>query len=220
VEETNLSSKPEQISKSAKLISEKIFSDNKLKKIAIIGKNQFTDTLTKIFNKSQNYSLESPNSNFFSSKCESEFNEKIFRILIHYDIIIIGKKSNKLIKKKIILSALKERKQKPFFIIDVNIPSNAEPDIINIDNCFLFDLNDLEQFFSNKMFDEVDKTPSMDDTFYELVEQLELILKTQIRNKVDQVYFIESKFKDFFRLLNNQKEKNTIINFLNFLLKK
>ena len=84
----------------------------------------------------------------------------------------------------------------------------------------MFDLNDLEQFFSNKMFDEVDKTPSMDDTFYELVEQLELILKTQIRNKVDQVYFIESKFKDFFRLLNNQKEKNTIINFLNFLLKK
>ena len=100
MEETNLSSKPEQISKSAKLISEKIFSDNKLKKIAIIGKNQFTNTLTKIFNKSQNYSLESPNSNFFSSKCESEFNEKIFRILIHYDIIIIGKKSNKLIKKK------------------------------------------------------------------------------------------------------------------------
>ena len=138
MEEINLSSKPEQISKSAKLICEKIFSGNVKKKIAIIGKNQFINSLKETFNNTESYQLSKPNSDFFESKSDDEFNEKIIQTLSVYDVIIIGKKSKKLIKKKTVLSALKLRKQKPILIIDVNIPINAEPDIINIDNCFFF----------------------------------------------------------------------------------
>lgn len=220
MEETNLSSKPEQISKSAKLISEKIFSGDDKKKIAIIGKNQFTNSLKETFNRAGSYQLNKPNTDFFESKSEVEFNEKIIQILSDYDVVIIGKKSNKLIKKKMILSALKVRKQKPILIIDVNIPSNAEPDIINIDNCFLFDLNDLEQFFSNKIFDSMKKKTDLNEDFFEIVERLELFLKTEINYELNQIYYLEEKVKSFFSILETEKEKKTIINFLHFLLKK
>ena len=125
-----------------------------------------------------------------------------------------------MIKKHTILSALKLRKQKPILIIDVNIPSNAEPDIINIDNCFLFDLNDLEQFFSNKILDSIKKTTDLSEDFYETVERLELFLKTEINYEINQIYYLEEKVKSFFSILETEKEKKTIINFLNFLLKK
>ena len=151
---------------------------------------------------------------------KEEFDEKIIQILCDYDVIIIGKKSKKLIKKKTVLSALKLRKQKPILIIDVNIPSNAEPDIINIDNCFLFDLNDLEQFFSNKILDSIKKTTDLSEDFYETVERLELFLKTEINYEINQIYYLEEKVKSFFSILETEKEKKTIINFLNFLLKK
>ena len=219
MEEINLSSKPEQISKSAKLICEKIFNGN-VKKIAVIGKNQFTNSLKETFNRTESYQLSKPNSDFFESRSEEEFNEKIIQILCGYDVIIIGKKSKKLIKKKTVLSALKLRKQKPILIIDVNIPSNAEPDIINIDNCFLFDLNDLEQFFSNKILDSIKKTTDLSEDFYETVERLELFLKTEINYDINQIYYLEDKVKSFFSILETEKEKKTIINFLNFLLKK
>tara|TARA_B100000242_G_scaffold262071_1_gene208244 strand:- start:195 stop:857 length:663 start_codon:yes stop_codon:yes gene_type:complete len=220
VEDINLSSKPEQISKSAKLICEKIFSGNIKKKIAIIGKNQFINSLKETFNKTESYQLSKPNSDFFESKSEDDFNEKIIQILSVYDVIIIGKKSKKLIKKKTVLSALKLRKQKPILIIDVNIPSNAEPDIINIDNCFFFDLNDLEQFFSNKILDSIKKTTDLSEDFYETVEKLELFLKTEVSYEINQIYNLEGKVKSFFSILETEKEKKTIINFLNYLLKK
>ena len=102
----------------------------------------------------------------------------------------------------------------------MNIPSNAEPDIINIDNCFLFDLNDLEQFFSNKILDSIKKTTDLSEDFYETVERLELFLKTEINYEINQIYYLEEKVKSFFSILETEKEKKTIINFLNFLLKK
>ena len=102
----------------------------------------------------------------------------------------------------------------------MNIPSNAEPDIINIDNCFLFDLNDLEQFFSNKILDSIKKTTDLSEDFYETVERLEPFLKTEINYDINQIYYLEEKVKSFFSILETEKEKKTIINFLNFLLKK
>ena len=71
-----------------------------LKKKAVIGKNQFTNSLKETFNRTESYQLSKPNSDFFESRSEEEFNEKIIQILCDYDVIIIGKKSKKLIKRK------------------------------------------------------------------------------------------------------------------------
>ena len=54
----------------------------------------------------------------------------------------------KVISKEIAKVFLKERKQKPIFFVDVGLPGNVDPEISKISNCYLFDLNDLEQFFT------------------------------------------------------------------------
>ena len=38
------------------------------------------------------------------------------------------------------------RRQKPIFLIE-GIPGNIDPSVSKLSNLFLFDLNDLEQFF-------------------------------------------------------------------------
>ena len=43
---------------------------------------------------------------------------------------------------------LERRKQKPIFFVDIGLPGNIDPEISKISNCYLFDLNDLEQFFT------------------------------------------------------------------------
>ena len=85
---------------------------------------------------------------------------------------------------------------------------------------FFFDLNDLEQFFSNKILDSIKKTTDLSEDFYETVEKLELFLKTEVSYEINQIYNLEGKVKSFFSILETEKEKKTIINFLNFLLKK
>ncbi len=41
--------------------------------------------------------------------------------------------------------ALRRRRQRPIFIIDAGIPGDVEPDVNQLDNAFLYDLNDLER---------------------------------------------------------------------------
>ena len=42
----------------------------------------------------------------------------------------------------------KKKETKANFFIDVGLPGNIDPEISKISNCYLFDLNDLEQFFT------------------------------------------------------------------------
>ena len=67
----------------------------------------------------------------------------------------------------------KREKAKTNFFVDVGLPGNVDPEISKISNCYLFDLNDLEQFFSlffgeNNMgkFDDHEKFYLEEDKIY------------------------------------------------------
>lgn len=216
----NLSSKPEQISKSASLISERIFGEHIIKNVSLIGKNQFVNSLEDIFKKSRNYNLNFPDLDIFDTKIESDFNREILELLIYSDIFEIGTKTEYLIKQNLVLQALKKRKQRPILILDLSIPGNAESDLMKLDNCFLFDLNDLEQFFSNKVIDYVNTGKNFNDDFSELVDKIELFFKTEMDSRSEQVYHLEEKLKEYYKSLNKKEEKRIILNFLSLLLKK
>ena len=76
--------------------------------------------------------------------------DKLSDFFKNYDMILIGYKSeSKLIEEALVKKILKKRKQKPIFFIDCGIPGNINMNISNIGNCYLFDLNDLEQLYSS-----------------------------------------------------------------------
>ena len=65
------------------------------------------------------------------------------------DIFLIGfKKGEKVFSKELIKKLLTMRRQKPIFLIEGALPGNIDPSVSKLSNLFLFDLNDLEQFFS------------------------------------------------------------------------
>jgi len=86
--------------------------------------------------------------------CElaSEFNGKPIRWedflheLVHADIIICstGAPTYVLLKEQM-LKVMKERKQRPVFIIDISVPRNIDPEINKIDNVYLYSVDDLQE---------------------------------------------------------------------------
>jgi glutamyl-tRNA reductase len=73
----------------------------------------------------------------------------MFREFQHYlknvDIVIASTASpNFIIKPDQILEVMKERRHKPMFFIDISVPRNVDPLVNNIDNCYVYDVDDLQ----------------------------------------------------------------------------
>ncbi len=52
--------------------------------------------------------------------------------------------SHYLIRQEDVHRAIRQRKNRPIFLIDISVPRNIDPDVRNIDNVFLYDIDDLE----------------------------------------------------------------------------
>ncbi len=71
--------------------------------------------------------------------------EELPNALISADIVISSTGApNFVITKKIIASILKKRKYKPLFIIDIAVPRDVEPEVNNLENVYLYDIDDLK----------------------------------------------------------------------------
>jgi glutamyl-tRNA reductase len=73
----------------------------------------------------------------------------MFREFPHYlknvDIVIASTASpNFIIKPDQIHEVMKERRHKPMFFIDISVPRNIDPLVNNIDNCYVYDVDDLQ----------------------------------------------------------------------------
>ncbi len=73
----------------------------------------------------------------------------MFREFPHYlknaDIVIASTASpNFLIKPEQVEEVMRERKNRPMFFIDISVPRNIDPEVNNIDNCYVYDVDDLQ----------------------------------------------------------------------------
>jgi len=71
--------------------------------------------------------------------------EDLLNELIHIDIVICSTAApHYILMKKEIQGIMKQRKQKPMFIIDISVPRNIDPEINDLDNVYLYDIDDLQ----------------------------------------------------------------------------
>ena len=178
------SSKPKQITKAIVKISHQIFGENGNVEIATIGDEEMVEDIRenlknfsfkkiRIFDKSINY--------FFDEKLKKIIDEvKFLDDFKKSDIFLIGfKKGKKVFSKNLIKKLLTVRKQKPIFLIEAALPGNIDPSVSKLSNLFLFDLNDLEQFFSffnqdkiterqNFLLEEIEKNENLNNFFKKL----------------------------------------------------
>ena len=215
------SSKPNQIAEAALETSKIIFGDLKTVEVLAVGDSELTKNIG-------NY-LKKKFSNFdecFHSEAEYYNNQRkeikdieiLSNFLKPYDIILVGFRSNfKLVNNLVVKKIMEKRKHKPIFLIDCGIPGNIESEIFKISNCFLNDLNDLEQFYS-KIYDlSFEETIEINSEF--LDEKLNDFLSNFIRKidlNPDQVSIFEKYLRNYFEKETNEKEKSSILKFLNF----
>ena len=122
------------------------------------------------------------------------------------DIFLIGfKKGEKVFSKDLIKKLLTMRRQKPIFLIEGALPGNIDPSVSKLSNLFLFDLNDLEQFFS---FFNQDKIAERQNFLLEEIEKNE-----NLNNFFKKLNFNLTQKQIFFENLNTFLLKEGDINF-------
>lgn len=148
------SSKPKQITQAAINVSGRVFGDLKNVSIVTINNSDIAQAIFNNFEKKKikkSSQIKNSDEQFFDAINKNN-TLQIIREIKDYDILIFGFSGNfRILDKKIISSLLKIRKQKPLIIIDCGIPGNVDTKARTITNCFLFDLNDLEQIYSQDL---------------------------------------------------------------------
>ena len=202
------SSKPKQIAQAAIQILLRVYGDlNSVNFLVISDMKLPIDIAQNFENIGLNKYLicQDPLEKIFNQKKENIYiDENLINKLKTFDLIMIGYKTqSKIIDKILVKKILNKRKQKPILFVDCGIPGNIKTDIGQIPNCFLFDLNDLEQLYSswiqnniinedsnNELFDIELKT-SLDSFFRKL--NLNLEQKMIFENKVNSLVKAKDK---------------------------
>ena len=211
------SSKPKQIAQAAIQILLKVYGDlNSVNFLVISDMKLPIDIAQNFENIGLNKYLifQDPLEKILNQKKENNnIDENLINKLKTFDLIMIGYKTqSKIIDKILVKKILNKRKQKPVLFVDCGIPGNIKTDIGQIPNCFLFDLNDLEQLYSswiqnnvtnegsnNELFDIEIKT-SLDSFYNKLKFNLEqkMIFENKINSLVKakgkEIKFILKKF--------------------------
>ena len=204
------SSKPKQIAKAIVKISHQIFGKIDNVEVAIIGDEDMVEDISENLKK---FSFK--NFRFFNKPIDVFFNTKVKKIidetkfLGNYkksDIFLIGfKKGEKVFYKDLIRKLLTIRRQKPIFLIEGALPGNIDPSVSRLSNLFLFDLNDLEQFFSFFNQDKIIEKQSI------LIEEIEK--NENLNSFFTKLNFNLSQKQIFFDNLNTFLLKEGDINF-------
>ena len=211
------SSKPKQIAQAAIQILLRVYGDLNSVNFLVMSDMKLPIDIAQNFeniglNKYQVFQ-ESLDKIFEKKKEEVNKDENFINKFKTFDLIMIGyKKHSKIIDKTLVKKILNERKQKPILFIDCGIPGNIKTDIGQIPNCFLFDLNDLEQLYSSwiqnsitnqddnhELFD-IELKISLDSFFRKLKFNLEqkMIFEKKVnllvKSKGKEIKFILKKF--------------------------
>ncbi|MBL8717674.1 MAG: glutamyl-tRNA reductase [Myxococcales bacterium] len=73
-------------------------------------------------------------------------------LLEHADIVLVSTgASSFVVTREIAAAAVKRRKGRALFFVDVAVPRNVDPRVHDLDNCFRYDIDDLEQVVAEGM---------------------------------------------------------------------
>lgn len=212
------SSKPKQIAQAALQVLSNVYGDLENVKIIVISDMQSTLNIAENFKQSLSGGcciLEESFDKFLKTNEDNLVkNKKFIDLIKDFDMVMIGYKSQlKLVDSVIVRNVLKIRKKKPIFFIDCGIPGNICVDIGKINNCYLFDLNDLEQLYTSWI--------QKNDLNHEVYEGLfDLELKALLNSFFSKFKFnLEQKmmFEKKIKLMLSSKKNDIKLILKNFL---
>jgi glutamyl-tRNA reductase len=84
-----------------------------------------------------------------------------------------------LIRKPEMKEIIHARRNRPMFLIDIAVPRNIAPDVNEVDNVFLYDIDDLQRVVDENLKGRMDQAAEADKIVSEEVERLEGWMRTR-----------------------------------------
>ena len=150
--ETKIAENAVSISFAAVELAKKIFEDLSTKSFMLLGAGEMAELAAKHLMSSGVKDVIVANRTYETGcSLAKEFNGRAVRFedfpheMISADIVICSTGASKyVLMKEQMQRVMKERRHKPVFIIDISVPRNIDPEINNIDNVYLYDVDDLQ----------------------------------------------------------------------------
>jgi glutamyl-tRNA reductase len=151
-EETGIAERSVSISSAAVELAQKIFDDLENRTVMLVGTGEMAELAAKhlisygvktVYVTSRTYDRAV---NLARTLNGSALDFEAFKNELHRADIVITSTSapNFIIKKEMVEKAIHERKNKPIFFIDIAVPRDIEPDVNDLENIYLYDIDDLQ----------------------------------------------------------------------------
>ena len=190
--ETKIGESAVSISYAAVELAKKIFGDLSGKAVMLLGAGEMAELAAKhllsggirellVANRTYERAVE------FTRALGASASPIMFREFQHYlkhvDIVITSTGATSfIIKPDQINEVMRERKQRPMFFIDISVPRNIDPLVNNIDNAYVYDVDDLQGVVVSNLGErkvEAEKAEALIveeiDKFYRWVKSLDVV---------------------------------------------
>ncbi|MFH1703595.1 MAG: glutamyl-tRNA reductase [Nitrospirota bacterium] len=159
--ETRIAENAVSISFAAVELAKKIFTDLSAKVFMLLGAGEMAELAAKHLMSNGVKEVIVANRRY-ERACElaKEFSgrpvalDNFLREMVHSDIVICSTGApNYIVVKEQMQKVMKERKQRQVFIIDISVPRNIDPKINDLDNVYLYNIDDLQGIVDENMFE-------------------------------------------------------------------
>ena len=158
-EETGIAERSVSISSAAVELAQKIFDDLENHTVMLVGTGEMAELAAKhlisygvktVYVTSRTYERAA---NLARTLNGSALDFEAFKNeLYRADIVITSTSASSfIITKDMVAKAIQERKNKPIFFIDIAVPRDIEPDVNDLENVYLYDIDDLHVVVSANM---------------------------------------------------------------------
>jgi len=150
--ETKIAHTAVSISYAAVELAKKIFEDLSKESFMLIGAGEMAElTVRHLLRNGVRDVLVTNRTHERAEELARGFNgraiefDKFPEALVHTDIVICSTAApHYIIFKAEMQRIMRQRRNKPMFIIDISVPRNVDPEINDIDNVYLYDIDDLQ----------------------------------------------------------------------------
>jgi glutamyl-tRNA reductase len=158
---TRLGEKNVSVPSVASRLAEKIFQDLSRKSVAILGAGEMGELTLQAFRDRGvrrihvvNRTLENARALAEPVGGEAHLLEEIPRVLPKADIVIACIRSDGyVLGVEAVEQALRMRGQEPMFLIDIAVPRNVHPEINELDNVYLYNVDNLQEIVQQNVLD-------------------------------------------------------------------
>jgi glutamyl-tRNA reductase len=182
--ETRIAENAVSISFAAVELAKKIFTELQEKSVMLLGAGEMAELAAKHLISNGVKEIVVANRTY-ERGCElaKEMNGRAVRFdefiseMVHTDIVICSTGApTYVVTKSQMHTVMKERKQKPVFIIDISVPRNIDPEINDMDNVYLYDIDDLQGVVDTNI---LERTKEAEKAERIIEEEIETFLRWQ-----------------------------------------